>query len=414
MFVMASMVIPHKRDRYCLHLKTRDGIFRFTPWRSNFSCHKWQHGQWLDWHRDPGLLFFPRQSSDGTKLQEQCLDVFYGHIPQKSSEIASRLNWMQFTALRLLRRNPRAADIASDNLALFWALAKSVGWEEIDLAEAAHLADQRRRDIVRRLFPDQDVSERCLRKIQGERYNFDEYSMLLVLAGHNLLGALRDVQCVNLAQLIPLVGCPQLVSCAFFQRMLRERDCQEHRVLFVRGIVIDCLAMEQELGAANAWDGLRKCASVEALIKKHERIVQKFYGQGEMEKRLRLEFGEFFPEPPIPGDGSIEPITTLTELKKEGELMRHCVLSLAPSIFSGELAAYRMMVPERATLAIRVDMFRCHIQDFALFDNAEPGPNSWGSVLRWIESATAKKIWNKNKRETIDAGAGKSQERITV
>ncbi len=395
MFVTASMVIPHKRDRHCLHLKTMDGIFRFTPWRSNFSCHKWQHGQWLSWHYDPGFLFFPRQPSDGNERQEQCLDVFYGHIPRQASEIASRLGWMQFTALRLLRRNPRATDIASDNLALFWALAKSVGWGEIDLVEAAHLADQRRRDIVGRLFPNQNVSERCLRKIRGERYDFDEYSVLLVLAGHNLLGALRDVPRVNLAALIPLVGCPQLVSCAFFQRMLRERDCEEHRVQFVRGIVTDCLAMERELGTADAWDRLRRCASVEALIKRHDRIVQKFNGRGEMEKRLRLEFGEFFPEPPLQGDGSIEPITTLTELKKEGELMRHCVLWLAPGIFSGEFAVYRMVAPERATLAIRVDMFKCHIQDFALCDNAEPGPDSWNSVLRWIESATPKTSWNK-------------------
>lgn len=410
MFITASMVIPHRRDRYCLYLKTIDGVFRLTPWRSNFACHKWQHGQWLDWARDPGLLLFPREPGDGGEWQEHCLDLFYGAIPEKAVKISSGLRWMQFSALRLMRRNPRASDLAADNPALFWTLAKAIGWGELGLSEAAHLVDQRRRNIVERLFVGQDVSERCLRKIRGQRYDFEEYSVLMVLAGHKLLSVLRDIPRLELQELTPLAGCPQLASCAFFQRMLREGDCEEHRVQFLKGIVTDCLAMEREMGVANAWDGLRRCASVDALLKRHGRIVRKFNDQGEMEKRLRLEFGEIFPEPPLGGNGSIEPITTLTELRKEGERMRHCVLSLAPGVFAGELAVYRVMGPERATLAVRVDMFRCHIQEFALSDNAEPGPDSWSSVLQWIESATTRKIWNENKWKAIDAGAVKGQE----
>ena len=58
------------------------------------------------------------------------------------------------------------------------------------------------------------------------------------------------------------------------------------------------------------------------------------------------------PRPPLPGTESIVPLTTIPQLKEEGQDQRNCVGSYARRVSQRATYIYKVLAPERATLAI--------------------------------------------------------------
>lgn len=59
-----------------------------------------------------------------------------------------------------------------------------------------------------------------------------------------------------------------------------------------------------------------------------------------------------FPAPPYPGTDSIIPVTNLQMLREEGEVQHNCVAMYDQEVMCGHQYIYRVLAPERATLAI--------------------------------------------------------------
>ncbi len=93
------------------------------------------------------------------------------------------------------------------------------------------------------------------------------------------------------------------------------------------------------------------------------------------------------PDPPFPGTGDIEPITTREELLDESERQRHCVASYVFSIENRRRAVYRVLRPQRATLSLRYRDGTWEIEELRGTANAEVRHETSEAVRSWFTRA---------------------------
>jgi hypothetical protein len=92
-----------------------------------------------------------------------------------------------------------------------------------------------------------------------------------------------------------------------------------------------------------------------------------------------------YPQPPVPGNSTIEPITSVVELKREGKAQGNCVGGYGLSVKEGQVYIYRVLKPERATLAITScanGSWRRH--ELRIQANGEPTKATCKHVDRWL------------------------------
>jgi hypothetical protein len=89
-----------------------------------------------------------------------------------------------------------------------------------------------------------------------------------------------------------------------------------------------------------------------------------------IEQRKIQEVNIRFPEPPVPGNENIIPITESHKLFEEGTHMHHCVNSYANQVLSGESYIYHVETPkEKATIEVKVQPSKALAQVRGLCNN---------------------------------------------
>lgn len=106
----------------------------------------------------------------------------------------------------------------------------------------------------------------------------------------------------------------------------------------------------------------------------------------ELQRRAALGLlGEPLPPPPLPGNRDIEPLTTEAMLIEEGRAQHNCAGSLARRVRKGDCYLYRVLRPERATLAIeRGDNGDWGIAQIKLACNEFPAARTCEAVETWL------------------------------
>jgi len=93
-----------------------------------------------------------------------------------------------------------------------------------------------------------------------------------------------------------------------------------------------------------------------------------------------------FPNPPFEGNESIQPIENIIQLFNEGKEMRHCIFSYKKEIVNGRMYAYRMVSPERVTLALKKTDNIWRLYDMRGFSNRSPSIDAYKEVLKWVSN----------------------------
>jgi hypothetical protein len=91
-----------------------------------------------------------------------------------------------------------------------------------------------------------------------------------------------------------------------------------------------------------------------------------------------------FPPSPLPETPAIRAITTAADLRREGLRMHHCAGSYAGRATRGVCFFYRVLAPERATLAIERGPRGWRILDLKLACNRRPDAATLLAVRRWL------------------------------
>lgn len=149
---------------------------------------------------------------------------------------------------------------------------------------------------------------------------------------------------------------------------------------------IDGMGARLAISHGKNISAINKCASLESLRQLHDAWV------GRLNQRKNIIASDTpFPDPPLPGNEDICPITTDDELMAEGFLMHHCVGGYDKRVQSGESYIYRVLKPERATLEIKGFGKSIRIGQFKLAYNQHPSEETYAKVSRWIEDFLRKR-----------------------
>lgn len=122
--------------------------------------------------------------------------------------------------------------------------------------------------------------------------------------------------------------------------------------------------------------------SIAELQRLHDKLVEEITDAPD--ENLEWMLNMQFPPPPIPGNGKILPIETPAMLIEEGRVMHHCVAMMGYDIKEGATYIYRILEPERATLAIDSFMGGWSIGELRAAYNANVRGETLCMVQDWL------------------------------
>lgn len=107
-----------------------------------------------------------------------------------------------------------------------------------------------------------------------------------------------------------------------------------------------------------------------------------------MEKARRLRFAPF-PPPPIPGTKEIVPLTCSHALMDEGRAQQNCLGNndeYADRVRNGTLYIYRVLAPQRATLAIARSGGSWRVSELKCRRNYLASGSTWDHIHAWLSA----------------------------
>lgn len=289
-----------------------------------------------------------------------------------------------------------AVDLMNSNPALAWALASSWVFRATPVQEPIRAArrllapGRSQLDILAWLgFPATRAARRVLRKVDPRSIRVN--SLLALHSG------MRDPHVMQLLHHLPTLnhGAIRLASDPALRpwvtpQLLRDvvttgnspygnmsRDRTEHHYANAAMQLQDCLRMLDFLEMDRRE--LRAVRTVHELGDRHEDLVHQMRNTDGV-PRVRLNL----PPAPFPGTAEIIPLQSEQALLEEGRAMSHCVGSYGPLVADGSTAVYRVMAPERATLAIARQGDTWHISDLKLARNRDAAPATLRAVKQWL------------------------------
>ena len=98
-----------------------------------------------------------------------------------------------------------------------------------------------------------------------------------------------------------------------------------------------------------------------------------------------------FPPPPLPTFSpylELEPLQSDWDLREEGRTQRNCVGAYGPRVQTGRMYLYRILSPERATVAVSMGKRGSwRLEEIKAYQNSEVAPDTLSAVLEWIDCA---------------------------
>ena len=296
--------------------------------------------------------------------KRQAYEAFRAEIPELLVSVVEPFGSHQWSLLKLLGERPDAVDLARANPVLAYALANNYQFRRVRQETAATQAiwycGRKQRVILQWLgFPGTPAAVRLLHKVVPEAAA-PTYLRLLrnALAGTDTVSRLLAHQrritvgvifLVCQAPLVPYVT-PKLLA------EVAERD-EEIAAAPTADALSSVLAMLLEMRGEHR---LRPFSGIGKLAEVHRDVLLEYQahkarGAPPAARKTRRAFGP----PPIPGNEQIVPIVCGEELELEGRTQRNCVASYERLIREGGPYVYKVLHPQRATLAISLGPDGC-------------------------------------------------------
>jgi len=156
----------------------------------------------------------------------------------------------------------------------------------------------------------------------------------------------------------------------------------------LNSLVRDTTNLGHQLRIADTNSLIAACTDWRTLWGMHEAWTRRLNSM-QLDHMVR-RFGEELPPPPLPGTDSIQPIDSVSELLLEGRTMHHCAGSYIDDVRNGTCYIYRVMEPERATLAIwpgtSVPWVLGELRSYC---NSRPGMDVRRQVQEWLRENNA-------------------------
>ncbi|SMP45985.1 PcfJ-like protein [Desulfonatronum zhilinae] len=348
---------------------------------------------WKKTRRRPGWVHFrpaisfarPGGDSPQTDNAAEVICPFYRFsetIPEQIRAAVTRFPKRQWHMLSFLARCGNAArDLTAANPALAFALASNWVFHapavQRPMRSARTLATKKQRYILAWLgFPGSESARKVLIKVRC--------SALTIPAMLYLRQALSDPVSQKLMAHAPSIN-PGVLRMVTDQHLLpyvtltlledvSNQPMEEHYPVAAY-LLRDILCMLEELPVAFRLAPMRSLA---VLRNVHDNLV------GDLNDPRRSSRHMVFPEPPLPGNDSIIPITTRAELAEEGRHQHNCVACYSRRVQNGQAYIYRVLHPERCTVALTRKGDTWMVSEVKRDKNMLPSSESVRAVARWF------------------------------
>ncbi len=296
-------------------------------------------------------------------------ESFRGTLPGEVVRAVERFQSHQWNLIDLVSLEWRALDLVASNPVLAYLCANNDQFRRLvaprPALQAAAVLARRQREIAAWLgFPGSEAVVRLLRKIVPEAINPHDARLLrLALGAEPAAGRLLSHQAVITAGVLGLVSNLRLLP--FVARSLVDEVAareDERYNAHTADLLVDALYLHLMVRRRTDFPRFSSIAMVQEF---HDTVAAESERlQRDRDARRRRPVEEpgrkprrpardsSLPAPPLPATPSIVPLTTRAELKAEGEAQQNCVASYWRRVRTGEIAIYRVLSPERATLSI--------------------------------------------------------------
>ena len=413
-------------EMYCL---------RIHPWSKGFAIDSWQDAGWAKTHSDPGLPLI----SIGAVSPDNPVREFIQTIPQSILDNVKRFHHNQITMLHWLATYPYAETLLHNNPILLWLLtyvARCRGWNSTQIDQILKAKQKEQLRIV--LNSDFLPSIRFIRKISIDNGDLQELNLIRwALRSPQLYERLKHLPIIPTGLISLLQRFPYLLNSSLYLEFtspvfihLTKIDTKDLGHAFSRaaeyfGIWKDSIRLGRDLELIDADHSMTQCETFKqiqdihdrwpsALNKRHAALsrsasfkqLQNLHDRwtAALNKRhsenMRENITPYdsidsiestiipydYPPPPIPGNEHIEPIRRVTELHNEGWTMQHCIASYADDVAANRYYIYRVLKPERATLALDLTTNPPQVLECRLGYNRLPSAATMVMVHDWLET----------------------------
>jgi hypothetical protein len=335
---------------------------------------------------------------DDAAQKHAAFEAFRATFPEPVIAAVERFQSHQWNLVDLISRREREAlDLAQINPALFFCLGNNDVFREHKhvLRSPAYLAmwllPEKQRNILEWLgFPATEAMAVCMRKIPPESITTwgGRFFREIVKGSPDVLKLLGHVPVIN-RSVLQMVYSWRLSEIATPNLLLEVSQLEEDRVYpHVAERLMDAVRLFVEVRKDQRPP---KISSVKKIEQFHEEMVREYQQQVERRqerRRLKLERQrklDELPPPPLPGTADIVPITTVTELKKEGRAMRNCLASYVRRVKSGGCYIYRLLKPERAVFSLIRSGSDWHLGQIEKSSNRNVKLSTVTAVRHWLD-----------------------------
>jgi hypothetical protein len=305
---------------------------------------------------------------------------FRSELPAEIVRVVEPFGSHQWALMVLLRQKPRSMDLAIGNPVLAYCLANSYEFRgtrpEAAAVQALWHCHRKQRWILAWLgFPGTEAMVRLTRKILPESASPTVLRCLrnAAKADEEVLERLAHLPRVNLGvlQLVATQGLSELVAPKLLLEVaamddnageppigdMVRRGMGMRRALGPGRNITPFTRIEQVRQFHDEFDAAQQAAlqrlEAERVAEQERRRRQEEARTGRRGQRSRsAEVPRPYPSPPVPGTEDIIPLTSAEQLRIEGVKQSNCVGSYAWRVLQGDTYVYRVMGPDRATLAI--------------------------------------------------------------
>lgn len=345
------------------------------------------------------------EETDPARRKERAFGSFRASLPPVIVAAVEQFQSHQWNLIDLINQKPEALDLVRINPSLAFCLANCDQfrrWTGTSPAtHAGYVVGRKQRDILGWLgFPAAEPVVRVLRKIPPEAMTPSDARMLrhALRSEPEVVNLLAHQRIINSGALALVTNLKLLGGVS--PNLLTQVGSDIREAVYPRTaeILLDILHMLWELGRASS---VPRFESIESVSEYRDALARDFTRiREELETRRRTRAAAScrakpkpqpskrpheFPPPPLPGTDDIIPLTSAAELRGEGSAQHNCVGSYGRRVRSGSTYIYKVLRPERATLAIsRGGGGSWKIAELKAAKNRAVAPATKAAVSRWL------------------------------
>jgi hypothetical protein len=337
----------------------------------------------------------------GAARKNDAFAAFRASIPPEVVSAMERFQSHQWNLIDLISQKNRTMDLLRINPSLASCFANCDQFRKYicssPAAQASRIVGRKQRDILSWLdFPATESMVRIFKKIVPEAIAPSEARMLrnALHAEPTILKLLAHQPVINTG-ILGIVTNLKLLSGAS-PKLLTAVGADEREAAYPHTAerLLDVLWM---LWRLNRQPVLPHFESIESVREAHDAITQdyqrvmaelndrrKALHEARKARRARKPVPGFQP-PPVPGTEDIIPLISTAQLQAEGRSQNNCVGSYGRRVMSGSLYIYKVLRPERATLAITKGSGGCwRIAELEAAKNRAASKYTRATVERWL------------------------------